>query len=108
MFCSPITYFGFCRLHSTLAGIEKAAADGRIGVDAAVAEERPVAARVFKQREIDLANQDFLLFVRSLRNDAAEGIGKEAAAPELQARARWRDCRECRRVSYPTRFTPAT
>ncbi len=68
-------------------GIEKALGDGRVGVDAAVAQEGPVAARVFKEREIDFAEEDFFRIVRGLGDDAAEGIGQKAAAPELEAGA---------------------
>ena len=71
---------------AVLRRIEKALGDGRVGVDAAVAQERPVAARLFNQRPIDLAEQDLFGIVRGLGDDAAEGIGQKAAAPELEAR----------------------
>src|SRR6201999_664035 len=67
--------------------VEKALGDRRVGVDAAIAEKRPVAARVFEQRKVDLADQDLFRVVRGFGDDAAEGIGEKTAAPELKARA---------------------
>jgi hypothetical protein len=69
-------------------GIEKALGDGRVGVDAAVAQKGPVAARFFNQRAIDFAEHDFLGIVAGLGDDAAEGVGEKAAAPEFEARPR--------------------
>src|SRR5947209_14304818 len=77
-----IRNFGFRVLQ-----IEKSARDWRIRVDAPVAEEGPVAARVFKEPQINFTNQNFFFLVRGLRNDAAERIGKKTAAPEFKARA---------------------
>src|SRR6516165_1592885 len=65
--------------------VEETARDGRIGVDAAVAKKGPVAARIFEKPKIDLAHDDLFLFMRGLGEDASEGIGEKAAAPELQA-----------------------
>src|SRR5690349_11911526 len=59
--------------------------NSRVAVDAAVAQKRPIAAHVFKQLEVTLADKNFFFVVRSLRNDAAERIAQEGAAPELQA-----------------------
>src|SRR5580658_4182253 len=67
-------------------GIDKAARDGRVGVDAAVAQERPVAARLFDVGKIDFADQDLFMFVRGLGNNASERVSQKAAAPELEAR----------------------
>src|ERR1700761_3260338 len=67
--------------------VEESLHDGLVGVDAAVAQEGPVAARVFEQAQVDLADEDLFLVVRGLGNDAAEGIGEERSAPELEAGA---------------------
>ena len=67
-------------------GIEKALRDGRVRIDAAVAQKGPVAARVFNQAEVDLADQNLLCVMRGLGDDAAKRIGQKAAAPELEAR----------------------
>ena len=55
-----------------VAGIEEAARDGRVGIDAAVAQERPVAARLFNQAGIDFGEENFFLVVRGFGQDAAE------------------------------------
>ena len=64
---------------------EVAAGDAAVGVDAAVAQEGPVAAGVFEQGAVDFGDEDFFAVVRGLRDDAAEGVGDEGAAPELEA-----------------------
>ena len=56
----------------------------RVGVDAAVAQERPVAAHLLHAREVHLADQDLLLVGRRLGDHDAEGIGDERRAPELE------------------------
>ena len=43
--------------------INYAAGDWPVGVDAAVAQERPIAANVFERFQIDIADQDFLAIV---------------------------------------------
>src|SRR5258708_5933173 len=67
------------------SSVEEAAGDALVGVDAAIAEEGPVAAGVFEQFEVDLRGEDLFLVVAGLGDDAAEGVGDEAAAPELEA-----------------------
>src|SRR6266404_172369 len=59
--------------------------DWRVGVDAAVAQKRPIAARVFAFRGIALDDQDFFFVARSLGENLAEGIGDKRIAPEFQA-----------------------
>ena len=56
-----------------------------VGIHAAVAQEGPVAARLLDQRAIDLAQHDLFRIVPGLGDDAAEGIGQKAAAPELDS-----------------------
>src|SRR4051794_5904244 len=68
-------------------GIEKTLGDGRVGIDAAVAQERPVAARVLEEGQVNFADNDLFLFVRGLGEDASERVGQKAAAPELQPRS---------------------
>ncbi len=60
--------------------------DGAVGIDAAIAKERPVAASVFALRGIAFDDEDFFLVVGSFSDDLAEGIGDEGAAPEFEAR----------------------
>src|SRR5208282_5014675 len=57
--------------------INQAVRDGRIGVDAAVAQEWPVAANVFQRFQIDVADQDFLTVVRGFGEHAAEWIAEK-------------------------------
>ncbi len=77
-----------------------------VGVDAAVAEEGPVAANLLLQLDVHLGEEDLFLVVAGLGDDAAEGIGDEGAAPELEARAV--DCAAADvAVSWPTRLTDA-
>ena len=61
--------------------------DWLVGVDAAVAEKWPVAAGIFEQAQIDFGDQDLFLVVGGFGDDAAEGVGDERSAPELQSRA---------------------
>ncbi len=55
-----------------------------IGVDAAVAEEGPVAARFFALRGVALDNENFFFVVGGFGEDAAEGIGDERISPEFE------------------------
>src|ERR1700730_14995288 len=59
--------------------------DGAVGIDAAVAEERPVATSVFGLRGVALDDEDFFLVVGSFGGDLAERIGDEGVAPEFEA-----------------------
>src|ERR1700739_194606 len=65
--------------------IEEAAHDGAVGVDAAVAQEGPVAARVFEQAQVDFADEDLFLVMGRLGDNAAKGVGEERSSPELKA-----------------------
>ena len=79
-----MTWLRFPRLLEIFIGgpavyrIEKALCDRRIGIDAAVAQEGPVAPCFFNQVQVDLAQQDFLSIVRRLRDDAPKRIGQKA------------------------------
>src|SRR5215471_6353980 len=70
-----------------MASVDHTACNGSVAVDAAVAEERPIAADIFHCLHIDLANQDLLAVVRGLRDHASEGVGEEGASPKFQASA---------------------
>jgi len=65
--------------------VGEAAGDGGVGVDAAVAEEGPVLAGGFDEGGVEGGGEDLFLVVPGLGEDAAEGVGDEAAAPELEA-----------------------
>ena len=56
-----------------------------VGVDAAVAEERPVGARDIDGGEVDFVDEDFLFLEAGLGDDLARRVGDEALAPELDA-----------------------
>ena len=64
---------------------EPAVGDGLVGVDAAIAEEGPIAAGLFRLRGIAFDDQNFFLIVGSFFQDAAERIGNERVAPEFEA-----------------------
>src|SRR5204863_5027906 len=74
-----------CTGKSTLLFAEPAVEDGLIGIDAAVAQERPVAARVFALGGVALDNENFFVVVRGFGDDLPKGVGHERIAPELQA-----------------------
>src|SRR5688572_22233294 len=61
-----------------------AAQDRGVGINAAIAEERPVAADLFNQRGVALRNQDLLALAR-LGHIAAERISDERVAEEGDA-----------------------
>jgi len=65
--------------------VQKTLGDAAVGVNATVAEEGPVLARSFDFGGVEVCVENFFLVVRGLNEDAAEGIGDEAAAPELKA-----------------------
>src|SRR5713226_1070259 len=69
----------------TLFVTEPAVEDGLIGVDAAVAEEGPIAAGFFAFGGVAFDDENFFLIVRSFSNDLPEGVGDERVAPEFQA-----------------------
>src|SRR6187549_2626525 len=59
--------------------------DVAIRVDAAVAQERPVAAHVLGAGGVAFGNHDFVLVVLAFRPDYAERVADERRAPELDA-----------------------
>src|SRR3954447_21559214 len=58
-----------------------------VGVDAAVAQERPDATHGFAARHVDVHDQQFAVIGGSLREHLALRPGDEARTPELQAAA---------------------
>src|SRR5579862_5337965 len=56
-----------------------------VGIDAAVAEERPIAARFFDLRRVTFNDQDFFLLGGTFGEDTAKWIGDEGMSPEFQA-----------------------
>src|SRR5258707_5763419 len=68
-----------CRLFA-----QPAIQNGAVGVDAAIAEKRPVAARVFAFCRVALDDEDFLFIVGSFGGDLAERIGDERISPEFE------------------------
>ena len=71
-----------------LLGIQEPLGDRGVGVDPAVAEERPVAAGLLLEPGVAVGDEDLLGLVAGPGEDAAEGVGQERAAPELEAAAR--------------------
>ena len=65
--------------------IQEAFGDAFVGVDAAVAEEGPVLAGDFDEFGVEVCDSDLFFVVAGFGEDAAEGVGDEAAAPELDA-----------------------
>src|SRR5712692_9321219 len=63
---------------------EPAIQDGLIGIDAAVAEKRPVAARVFTFCGIAFDDEDFFFVVRGLGDDLPEWIRDERISPKFE------------------------
>ncbi len=63
----------------------EAAGDGGVGVDAAVAEEGPVLAGGLDQGGVEGGGEDLFLVMGGLGEDAAKGVGDEAATPEFEA-----------------------
>src|ERR1700730_14850342 len=68
---------------ASVFSVEKAARDRAVGVDAPIAQERPVAPRLLDARAIAFHDQNLLLGWRRLLEDRAERIGHERSAPEL-------------------------
>jgi hypothetical protein len=64
---------------------EPAIGDDGIGVDAAIAEERPISASLFALGGITLDDKNFFLVVGGFGENLAEGIGDEGIAPKLNA-----------------------
>src|SRR5215470_5061067 len=69
---------------STSVG-EPAVEDGLVGVDAAVAEERPVTAGVFALGGIAFDDEDLFLVAGGFGNQLAERVRDKGVAPEFEA-----------------------
>src|SRR5881396_3050771 len=90
--CGQVSHVASWRSHS--AGMRKEAEgdlvkeatfDSAVRVDAAVAQEGPVAAHFLDAADIHLRDQDLLAIGGGLRHHDPEGIGHEGGAPELEA-----------------------
>src|SRR6266481_4977585 len=71
--------------HETELFTAETISDARVGIDAAVTQERPVTTHVLDFAEVDLRDENFFLVVRALEDDAAEWVTEEAGAPELKS-----------------------
>src|ERR1039458_3963444 len=65
--------------------VNHATGDGSVTVDAAVAQEGPVAANLLQLMQVYFAEQNFFLIVRSFGQHAPEGIAEERPSPEFEA-----------------------
>lgn len=65
--------------------VEEPFGDVAVGVDAAVAEEGPVAADFVLQLGIALVDEDLFLVARCFGEDPAKRVGEERVAPEFEA-----------------------
>src|SRR5439155_273438 len=74
-----------CKARSALPFFQKALLDSAIGVDPAVAQERPVAAHFLDAAEVDLSQKDLFAVGGGLCDHNPEGIGDEGRSPELDA-----------------------
>src|SRR5580700_1400128 len=59
--------------------------DWGVGIDAAIAQKRPVAACFFDARGIAFDDEDFFLVGGTFGEDAAKWIGNEGMPPEFEA-----------------------
>src|SRR5256712_791988 len=64
---------------------QPAVQDGLIGIDAPVAQERPIAPCVLDAVRVAFDNENLLFVGRSLRRDLPKRIGNERISPELDA-----------------------
>src|ERR1019366_2247564 len=67
------------------ASLEPSLQDGRIGINAAVAEERPVPANLLDAAGIAFHNQDFFLVRGRFGEHLSKRIANEGMAPEFEA-----------------------
>src|ERR1019366_1727937 len=65
--------------------LDEPAGNARVGVDAAVAKERPVAAHFFDAARVALYDESLLGIERGFRQQAAEWIGHEGSPPEFES-----------------------
>src|SRR5262245_18725582 len=77
------------------SSVEEALRDGRVSVDAPVAEKGPVAPHVLLVRAVALDDEHCLVRPRGLGQHDAEGVADERRAPELESAVR------CSLVSDP-------
>src|SRR3954452_9745405 len=79
-----------CRVRSlsspSLLIVEETALDATVGIDAAVAQKRPVAPHVFDAPAVDFADENLFLIGRGFLDDDAERVGDKRRAPEFDAR----------------------
>src|SRR6185437_11569474 len=88
--CGQAIQVASCRSHSAgkrqvaaaASGAKVSAQNGRVGVDAPIAEKGPVAARVLDQPRIAPRREDGRLGSR-FGDDAAERVGDERVSEEL-------------------------
>ena len=77
--------------HVVVAGsINQPVGDLGIAVDAAVTQERPVAADLFYGAQVDFGYQNLFFVVGSFSDDTAKRVAEERGAPEFQAISRSR------------------
>src|ERR1700693_925574 len=70
--------------------INQPVCDLAIAVDATISKERPIAANVFHDSQIDGADQDFFFVMRGFRDDTAEGVAQKRPSPKFQSVSRGR------------------
>src|ERR1700735_3752791 len=65
--------------------VEETLFEAGVGIDSAIAQERPIAANVFQVREVHFAVQNFFAVGGAFRDDNSLRIAKERAAPEFKS-----------------------
>src|SRR5258708_11893020 len=66
------------------SSIEKPVEYGGVGIDATVAQKRPVAPDIFGAGRVALDHQNLFLIVRSFCDHLSKWIGHKGAAPEFE------------------------
>src|SRR6185369_6259934 len=66
--------------------VKETAFDAAVGVNAPVAQERPVAPHIFDALAVHFADENLFLVNGALGDDDAERVGEKRRAPELDAR----------------------
>src|SRR5690348_11228683 len=69
---------------AALLRVEEPLGDGAVGVDPAVAKERPVAPGLLLETRVARDHQHLFGVVAGPGEQAAERVGQERAAPELE------------------------
>src|SRR3989442_10062757 len=67
--------------------VDQPARYGRVAVNPAIPQKRPVAANVFQYFEVYFTHQNFFLVMGSLGDHSPEGITQERPTPEFQPSA---------------------